>query len=297
MLNQQTLIEEIKTLGSLRDLIETHKIIAAIIIRRIRNSVLQNRIFHVGLNNLFQEILRAYQKELHGAEKGKKNNSVGAPPVIKKHNNKTVLTLLSANTGLYGEIIYKTFELFLAEARKNHDYDLAIVGKVGESFFKKMEPDRRYTYFDFPDTVISTAALRHVISRLSDYERVVVFYGAFKNILVQQPSYFDVSASGKNLPLGEVVESPSYLFEPSLAVVAGFFETEIFASLLEQSFHESRLGKTASRVISLDRSSINIDKAFKDIRAEGVRLRHRLYNHKQLDALSGISLWANFNIS
>ena len=53
-----------------------------------------------------------------------------------------------------------------------------------------------------------------------------------------------------------------YFFEPSLEEVVIFFETEIFASLLEQVFHESRLAKTASRMMLLDRASQNIDKSF-----------------------------------
>lgn len=292
MLNHQTLAEEIKNFESLRDLIETYKIVAATTMRRIRNSVLQNRFFHLGLNSLLQEVRRAYQKEVHRAQGDKKTKSSVLFPLIKKHNGKTVLVLLSANTGLYGGIIYQTFWLFLASARQNSNYDLVIIGKVGESFFRKTEPDRPYLYFDFSDVEISVVSLRSLTDYLSLYERVVVFYGAFKNIMIQQPSSFDLSASGKNLPVEEVVEeSPSYLFEPSLEAVAVFFETEIFVSLLEQLFHESRLSKTSSRLVSLDRSSVNIERAFKNMRIRESRLRHRLYNRRQLDVLSGVSLW------
>lgn len=292
MLNHQTLTAEIKNFESLRDLIETYKVVAATTMRRIRNSVLQNRFFHLGLNSLLQEVRRAYQKEAHRVREDKKTKSSAPFPLIKKHNGKTVLVLLSANTGLYGEIIYQTFWRFLREARQHLNYDLVIVGKVGESFFKKNEPDRPYLYFDFSDAEISVVSLRSLTGRLSLYERVVVFYGAFKNIMIQQPSSFDISASGQDLPVAETTENPSYLFEPSLEAVAVFFETEIFASLLEQLFHESRLGKTSSRLVSLDRSSVNIEKAFKNMRIEQDKLRHRLYNRRQLDALSGVSLWS-----
>lgn len=291
MLNQQTLTEEIKNFESLHGIIDTYKIVAATTMRRIRNSVLQNRFFHLGLNGLLQEVRHAYQQKMNKLDNAKKVKPAENLPLIKKHNGKTILVLLSANTGLYGGIIYQTFLLFLQEARQNPNYDLVIIGKVGESFFKKTEPDRPYIYFDFSDAETSIVSLRYLTGRLSDYERVVVFYGAFKNIMIQQPSSFDISASGKNLPVEEAAAGPSYLFEPSLEAVAVFFETEIFASLLEQLFHESRLGKTSSRLVSLDRSSVNIEKAFKDMRIEQSKLRHRLYNRRQLDALSGVSLW------
>ena len=291
MLNQQTLTEEIKTLDSLRGLVETYKIVAATTMRRIRNSVLQNRFFHIGLGGLYRDVQRAYQKELYKTVQNKKPDLIHMSLTLKKHNGKTALVLLSANTGLYGGIIYKTFNLFLQEAKKHPDYDLVLVGKVGELFFKKNDSRRAYVYFDFSDLGISASALRSITSQLSLYERVIVFYGAFKNILIQRPSFFEISSSGKDLPIAEVMESPAYLFEPSLQEVADFFETEIFASLLEQSFHESRLGKTASRFVSLDRSSTNIESAFKNVRLERRKLGHRLFNQKQLNSLSGIALW------
>lgn len=291
MLNQQTLVEEMKTLDSLQGLVDTYKIVAATTMRRIRNSVLQNRLFHIGLGKFYKDVQQAYQKEVYKLSQNKKSNLASTSVMFKKHNGKTALVLLSANTGLYGGIIYKTFSLFLQEAKKHPDYDLVLVGKIGELFFKKADPGRPYTYFDFSDLGISISILRSITGQLSRYERVVVFYGAFKNILIQHPSFFDISASGKNLPVAEVIESPAYLFEPSLDEVADFFETEIFASLLEQSFYESRLGKTASRFVSLDRASTNIESAFKNMRFEGGKLGHRLSNQKQLNSLSGVALW------
>ena len=291
MLNQQILAEEIKTLDSLQGLVDTYKIVAATIMRRIRNSVLQNRFFHTGLGGLYRDVERAYQKEIYKLARNKKSKMISAPAALKKHNGKTAMVLLSANTGLYGGIIYKIFAFFLQEAKKHPEYDLVLVGKVGELFFKKANPKRSYIYFDFSDLGISVSAIRSITSQLSRYERVIVFYGAFKNILIQRPSFFDISSSGANLPVMEVMESPAYLFEPSLQEVADFFETEIFASLLEQSFYESRLGKTASRFVSLDRASTNIELAFKNTRFERDKLGHRLTNQKQLNSLSGVALW------
>lgn len=293
MLNRQTITEEINTLSSLQDLIDAYKIVAATTMRRIRDSVLQNRVFYKGLGDLYQDVQRSYQKEMRKLSPIKKSGPASLPAVSRKHNGKTVLVLLSANTGLYGGIIYRTFSLFLQEAKKHPDYDLALIGKVGELFFKKIYPGRSYTYFDFSDLGIAISVLRSITSHLSGYERVVVFYGAFKNILVQRPSFVDVAAGGKNLSASEIKEGPVYLFEPSLQAVADFFETEIFASLLEQSFFESRLGKMASRFVSLDRASTNTETAFKNVRFERGKLRHRLFNQKQLNSLTGVALWSS----
>ena len=67
-------------------------------------------------------------------------------------------------------------------------------------------------------------------------------------------------------------EGAKYIFEPSLETIVIFFETEIFSSLLEQVFHESRLAKLASRMVLLDRASVAVAHAL----ARTVSKRSRL---------------------
>ena len=52
-----------------------------------------------------------------------------------------------------------------------------------------------------------------------------------------------------------------FIFEPSLEEVFNFFDAEIVASLLQQTFHESRLAKLASRLLLLDRSIVKVEEA------------------------------------
>ena len=78
----------------------------------------------------------------------------------------------------------------------------------------------------------------------------------------------------------------------SLEEVSLFFETEIFASLLEQIFHESRLAKLASRMVLLDHAIINIESELKRTSLSKQRVHHRTLNRHLLDSLSGVSLWS-----
>ncbi len=50
------------------------------------------------------------------------------------HNGKTVAVYLSANTGLYGDIVRKTFDLFMKDAQTG-GIEATIVGKHGLGLF------------------------------------------------------------------------------------------------------------------------------------------------------------------
>ncbi len=288
MINPKVIAVDLARLQTFKMIMETYETIAASSMRRIRHSVLQNREYHLGLNKLFQEAKRAYEGEMRELMERKKISGIAGLSLIKR-NARTAYLLLSANTGLYGDIINRTFFFFLERLRQGNA-DAAIVGRAGEAMLEAVSPATPRLYFEFPDTHIAPKNLKIITQHLSQYEKVVVFYGEFKSILTQSPTATNISGdiylAGDGGDLGA-----RYIFEPSLETIAIFFETEIFASLLEGTFHESRLAKLASRLVLLDRATSNIDNEFRRVWSERGKLRHRLANKKQLDAVSGISLW------
>jgi len=258
--------------------------------RRIRNSVLENRAFHLGLNAIFQEIKRAYEREMHALaqhREGAKKKTVSFVP----HDRKSAIVFLSANTPLYGDVITRTFSAFVAEAEKKTS-DAVVVGRIGRTLFEETFPARSCAYFDFPDASIAIENLKAISTYLTRYERVLVFHGRFKSIISQEVAVSPVS--GEALAArdsGADDEGAKYIFEPSLETIVIFFETEIFSSLLEQVFHESRLAKLASRMVLLDRASVAVAHALARTVSKRSRLQHRVFNRKQLDSLAGVGMW------
>src|SRR3989344_4289434 len=101
----KTIINEIEGAENLKELVETYKFIAASSMRRIRNFVLENRLFHRGLNGIYQEVRQSYAGAVLAGVKRKGARRKQLVPAKKKF--KSVYMLISANTGLYGDIIYK----------------------------------------------------------------------------------------------------------------------------------------------------------------------------------------------
>lgn len=286
MSSLKTITNEIEGAKNLKSVVETYKLVAASSMRRIRNFVLENRLFHLGLNGIYQEVKQSYVGVVAGGMK--KKGGGGKKKVLPaKKKSGSVYVLVSANTGLYGEIIYKTLTKFIEAVREENPDEVVVLGKIGESFFKEAMPERKFIHFDFPDTKMIPDVFKKIAQHLKEFERVVVFHGVFRSFLSQLPvgSHISgeiLSGDGKN------VEKTRYIFEPSLESVALFFETEIFASLLEQSFHESRLAKLASRTMLLDRSGQTIDGFISKIFLQKQKILHRTLAVRQMDTVRGI---------
>ena len=197
--------------------------------------------------------------------------------------------LLSSNTGLFGEIINKTFTLFDTEIQKGN-VDIAVVGKLGATMLQQTHPGISLTFFEYPDNGTDATELGKITSFLVQYEKVFVFHGQFETVVSQLPVIANLY--GIEETIGQTSKKEvKYLFEPSLDKILQFFEAEIFASIFEQTVHESQLSKNASRMLLLDNASQNIKDSLKKTEMRLRVLKHREVNTKQLNALTGISLW------
>lgn len=289
MTTKKLIEAEIENLFSLRGMVEAYQEIAAVRIRKTRDSVLKNRSYTSEVNTIFQQVKSSYKDEINKFMKKGKIKDVSKISFLKK-NGKTVSVFIASSTGLYGDIVKKTFDLFLEQV-KGQKTDAAIIGKLGFSLFEREKLDIPVRFFDLPDQNIDSKALAEIASFLLGYEKIRVFYSQFQSIVKQEPVLLDISG---NLPLEEEKEGKTvikYLFEPSLQEILGFFESEIFSSIFEQTVRESSLAKFASRLVSLMDASENIKKRLKNVIIERERIRHSENNKKQLQTLTSLRLW------
>ncbi len=287
MISKKQIQAEREGLDSLKGLVEVYVEVAATRMQKVRGAVLQSRQFLQGLLEVFAKVKSAYQAD------GKLGFST------RPKNNKTVAVFVSANAGLYGDIIDKIFEAFSGYVIK-YKPDMVVLGKFGLKMVTDKLPGQLYNYYDFSDEDVETDGLEMVMRYLIQYEKIVVFYGQFKTILTQEA--VATSVSGDAVEAEKAVETVDgkkvvrqYLFEPSVKDIAKVFEGEILASIFEQTLHEAQLAKFASRMLALDKSIEEIDKKMGGLYLDSVRLRHKTANKKQLATLSGATLWFNGN--
>lgn len=275
--------EEIRQYRLLHAFTQAYGEIASMRMRATRESVLKSRVFMESLDKIFQEVLASYIQKVKKLVKEKNNGKI----TFLAHNGRVVVVYLSSNTGLYGSVLSDAFKMFLDEVRKS-DVEAVVVGRYGASRFSKEEPDRPFTYFEFPDIGVDQEKLAELVKHLVQYEEIRVFFPKFQSVVAQAAVKLDISAQPK---IKEGVEVVKYLFEPSLEKILKFFESEIFASVFEQTIKESQLAKFASRMLAMDLAGERIEKAIDSAKLENLKAMHRAANKKQLGALAGRRMW------
>lgn len=287
MINKAQLNKEKQFISTLKLLAEAYEEISVIRMQRVRNSVLTTRDFLSSLAEVFRDVKSSYQKEIARRQKNKKGNLLTKS--IK--NGKTVSVLLSSNNKLYGDIVSRVFDLFM-ESIKNQQTDIVIVGRIGKVLFDEKNTGRTYTYFEIPDQNPKLENLKPILAFVVPYEKILVYYGQFANMINQVPVSTEVSGA-ESLEIRESQDTPKtqFFFEPSLETILQFFENQVFTSLLKQVVDESELSRLASRIKSMEDSLGNIEKQEQKLKLETFRSRHLIENSKQIQRLSGISLW------
>lgn len=289
MKNRAQLTSEKIFISTLKVLAESYEEISVIRMQRVRNSVLTTRDFLSSLAEVFRDVKSSYQKEIerHQKDKNKKDHFLASPA----KNGKTVSVLLSSNNRLYGDIVSRVFDLF-SESIKNQQTDIVIVGKVGKLLFDEKNTGRTYTYFEIPDQNPKLEDLKSVLSFVVPYKKIVVYYGQFANMINQVPVSTEVSGA-ESLEIKEDLDAPKiqFFFEPSLETILGFFENQVFTSLLKQVVDESELSRLAARIKSMEDSLGNIEKQEQKLKMDTFRSKHLTENAKQIQRLGGMSLW------
>jgi len=287
MITKKELNLEADFLGTLHNILETYEEIAATRMGRIRSSVLGNRVFLLEINEIFQQVKASYKAHI---ELLMKNKIVKDPSKLTfiNRNGKTLYVFISANTGLYGDIIRKTYDVFVQNL-KQKPCDVAILGKLGLEIFIADKIRAPLVYFEFPDDKIDNASVKRIVEYIIKYEQVLVFYEKFNNVVSQTPII--TSISGDQLPGEKSGPSASYFFEPSLEKIMAFFEKEILSSIFQQTIFESELAKFASRMVSLDYASENTRVRLKDVLLGKNKIKHQEYNKKQLEKFASMKLW------
>jgi ATP synthase F1 gamma subunit len=287
MISKKQIKAESDGLVSLQGLVEVYEEVASGRMQKVRNAVLQSRQFLEGLLEVFKRIKAAYIQHPE------------TMTVTRPRNGKTVAVFVSANSGLYGDIVDRTFEMFCQMVKKENP-DIVILGKLGLKMMNDKLSGKLYNYYDFSDEGVDIESFQMIMRYLVQFEKILVFYGKFKTILYQEPVMTSVSGDAE-VAVTDVVIGPDtqkqvtrqYLFEPSIEEIAKVFNGEILASIFEQTLHESQLAKFASRMLALDKSEENIEKRLALINQEKVRLLHKVQNKKQLSTMSGLSLWSH----
>lgn len=293
------IISQIEDLTGINDIVGASEEIASMKMRSIRNKVLQSRDLNDELIDIYRDVTISYKNQimqLMQIKKGKKAQAAitASSMSLKTGNGKLACVYLSANSGLFSKILEKTYQEFAAYLAQHPEAVPVIIGEFGKELFTNDYPNKQFIFYPMAEGSASEEALKKVIDDLAFYSNVIIFYARFESMSSQTTTVLDVSGEDptarKGQP-GQPIPYSHYLFEPSLEKIIVFFETEIFAGIIQQTVTESELARYASRISTLDMARENIDQQLRMSNLERRFAIHRLMNKKQTEQLTGISLW------
>lgn len=241
---------------SLKQIAQAYSEIANLKIKKIRSEVERNRIF-------YEEIFYVFGLVKKMAIKKKIN-------ILKP--KKTVAIVLTSNYRFYGSINSDLLEFFVNSMQKI-DCDKIYLGKAAIDYFRAKEVFKNYKTgcqeVLLKDDQPKPAELTGLVNILKDYNQVLVFYSSLKSLLVQTPTVADITASSSTnpvLPEADLTgrDNFKFIFEPELSKILQFFDSQIITLLMEGTFLESELSRTASRFISMDHAETEANKFLKE---------------------------------
>lgn len=238
--------DQIKTLESLKQIVEALGDIATNKIKETRNQVKQNISF-------FKEITGIYLtlKKLGNQVRGLRQRVT---------NNKTILILVTSNTKFYGNLDSELVHFYI-ENTKKLTADRLIIGQEGIELLKATNFNIPYDKYILKKDIPDFEELKVLNNKVFEYEKILVFHTKFITVLNQIPT---VTSIGANTINEKAPELPlNFIVEPELQEMIDFFESQILISLFQAIFFEVDIAHTAARMISMNQAEDSANKILK----------------------------------
>lgn len=264
---------------SLKQISQAYTEIANLKIKRIRTEVERNRIFFEEISKVFALIKKlAIRKKI----------SIAKP-------KKTVSIILTSNYRFYGSINSDLIDFFVEQTRKL-DTDRIMLGKAAIDFFKSSKIFSNFQSVLLKGDHPTPEELINLVNIIKDYNQVLIFYSSMKSLLTQIPLFSDITASSStDLALSNANNPKSknedlrFIFEPEVSKILHFFDSQIITLLLEGTFLESELSRTASRFISMDQAETEANKFIGDYEKLKAYAKRNMDNNKILENFASMA--------
>lgn len=257
------ILEEAKTLKLITQSLGE---MSAIRLRRIRNGVEKNRLF-------FEDISKVY----HSVKLYAAHTKIPLPA----KNGKTISVILTTNEHFSGDLNSNLIDYYLTQTSK-FTTDRLVIGQSGINYFK-VNYSKDYLKLVCKNDLPTYEELKSISGLISRYQRVLVFHTFARTMLSQIPTVKDITESAyldESQP-----NNLEYIFEPEIAKVALFFDTQINILLLEQTFFEAELARIAARLIVMSQGERSADKYLKEQTQAFISAKNALSNANIIESL------------
>lgn len=272
------IIEAIEEAKSLKQITQAFTQISSSKLKKIRDGVERNRVFFNDLSGIYGLINAVATKR-----------AIVRPP----KNGKTLVLLLTSNERFYGKITGELLEFFLVQVSKIRS-DKVVIGRSGVETLKAMNYALSYTPLILKSDFPNNEEFVKLSQLVQDYSKVLVFHPQFQSVMMQKPVIADITHSeqevdNKNAESQKLVEEyNNYIVEPEIKIMADFFDAQIKVLLLESTFLEAELARTASRLISMDSAQNEAEKYLSTQELSLVNAQRSIQNARILETVAAM---------
>lgn len=256
--------------NSLKLITQAYSEIAALKLQKIRAGIERNRQFFQEVADVFQVVKAA------AAKKG---------IFLPTRRGGTVSILLTSNDRFYGGLETKLTKFFIINSSK-YKTDRIVIGKTAGEFLHSMNYAQIHQQVEFKNDLPQFNELKALIDHLSEYQQILVYYSRMQSVLIQNPRVVDIIPKTALIESVEGEQILKYIFEPEVDKILNFFNSQIITLLLEQTFLESELSRTAARLISMDQAQVKADNLIRDQKTELAKSLRDLNNSRLLETIS-----------
>lgn len=263
------IVEQLEVTESLKMVAQAYTEISALKLDKIRHGIEKNRTF-------FQEITEVYHAVNIEAAKKK---------IQLRPKKGTISILITSNQHFYGALEKDLVKFFVLNTTK-FATDRIIIGSTAQEFLKSFNYFHPYQKVILKHDMPSADEMDALIKRVIDYDQIMIYYSRMHSILTQEPHVVDVVQKPPTFFLSSKASEINYIFEPELIEMLQFFENQITSLLIEQTFLESELARSAARLTSMDQAQFTADEIIAKQKLQLAQAKKSLENISLLENIS-----------
>ncbi len=217
-----------------------------------------------------------------------RGRAVTHPFFLNQAEGRTALVVLTSNRGLAGSFNSQV----IREALRNLDAqtDLFLVGRKGQTYFRRLQDVKIIAAFDMPDRLPKfedVTPMTHVLLQQfsSTYRRIVVVYNRFDSLLKQTPEALQLLP----IALNPQDEEPTkeYRFEPSPDEVLRALLNRVVPMRLYQLLLESSASEHSARMVAMKNATDNANELVDDLTLTYQSVRQSEITRQIIEVASG----------
>lgn len=257
---------------SLKLLAAVYSDVAGSKLKNIRSLIEQNRQFVSELATVFHIIKIA-------AEKQKID--------VNQNKSGTANVVLTSNHRFFGGLENRLMNFYLAHLALSPGESF-VIGKTGKVILDENPLPGTVKSLIFVKDVPNTQELNSLATQLSGFEKILVYHAKMQTVLFQRPAITEI---GGLTDISSEIDPrlAYYIFEPEIKKMVDFFDQQITKVLLGQAFLEAELARTAARLVSMEQSQRNADRAIREDDKFLIRAKANLANVRMEEAVMGVA--------